>query len=129
MFKNGPTKFNHIILGLIISIAVTGVMLLLAAILMYYANIKQSSASPLSSVCLAVGCFFGGFTAGKRKKSKGLLCGITVCGIFFILLLLTSLCISFDGFSALTAIHVAVMLLSGGMGGICGVNTKGKPLI
>lgn len=129
LFKNGLSKYGHIISGLIIGIAVTGAMLLLAAVLMYYANVEQSLASPLSSVCLAVGCFFGGFAAGKKKKSKGLLCGITVSGIYFFLLVLTSLCISFDGFSALTAIHVVVMLLAGGMGGICGVNTKSKPLI
>lgn len=119
-------KFKYILVGLVLALFVTLTSLFLISIIMYYADIDSSMASPLASIGLILGCFVGGFYTSKKHEKKGLIIGFTTSAIFFIILSIASLSISTDNFGLLSLIHSLVMLLSGGIGGILGVNNKRK---
>lgn len=127
--KDNRLKYKYIGFGIIISFVITLVTLLLIALVMYFANIDSIYASPLASVGLAVGCFFGGLYSSKKSGKNGLLYGFLTAGIYFILIFIASLSVSLNSIGILTLIHAAVMLLSGSIGGILGVNSKTKQLI
>ncbi len=122
-------KYKHIGIGTVIAMIITLISLFLLAVIMYFANIDSVYSSPLSSVGLAIGSLVGGLYASKKSGKNGLLYGLLTAGIFFVLIFIASLSVSLDGIGILTLIHAAVMLLSGGIGGILGVNSKTKHVI
>lgn len=76
------------------------------------------------SACLAV--FLGGLSASLFTKEKGVLLG-GACGLFFVCFIaLISLAFSEVQFTVSGGTRLAAIFLSGCIGGILGVNRKGK---
>ncbi len=119
-------EFKYIGFGVIISAVVTFISLFLIAVIMYYADIGNNFSSPLASIGLGIGCFSGGLFSAKKIGKNGLISGLLVSSILFIIVAIASLTATIKNVGILTLIHLAVMLLSGCIGGILGVNGKKK---
>ncbi len=128
-FKELISKNKHFIIGILISFAVTALMLLVMSLFMYFTDANADTVSTLSAICLAVGSFFGSLFTAKIKKSQGLLTGLILSFIYFIIILVISMILGGKAFSITSLLHAVIMLLSGGIGGILGVNSKQKQLI
>lgn len=124
--KENKTNLKHLIISAFSAIIITLAALFLIAVLMHFAEIGSNYSAPLSSVGVAIGCFFGGFIYSKLRAQKGLICGFTIAIIYFVLITIISLILSAKNISVLTLIHLIIMLLSGGIGGILGVNLNKK---
>ncbi len=124
--KEQENNLKKLIISLFAAISITLLSLFFVAIIMHFAEIGSEYSSPLSAIGLAVGCFFGGFIYSKLCGKKGLICGVTVSSILFGIITLISLSISLKSIGILTLIHLIVMLISGSMGGILGVNMNKK---
>lgn len=130
MLKNKTSsKYKYLIVGLVVEFIATAFSLILISVFMYITNAQASFVSTLASLTLGIGSFFGSFIASKIKKSNGLINGLTISGCFFALIFIISLILGGKAFGILSLLHAAIMLLSGGIGGICGVNTKKKQII
>ena len=124
--KETKTNFKKLALCTLFAFLITLVSLFIVACFMHIAEIDSKYSSPLSSIGLAVGCFFGGFIYSKSCGKKGLVCGVTISLIFYIIILLVSLISGFGKLGVNTLIHMIITLLSGGIGGILGVNLSKK---
>ncbi len=124
--KENKTNLKHIVISSLCAIIITFAALFLIAVIMHFAEIGSQYSSPLSSVGIAIGCFFGGFIYSRFCGKKGLICGLTIAAIYFALITIISLILSAENLGMLTLIHLVVMLLSGGIGGILGVNLNKK---
>ncbi len=123
------SKYKFLIFGLLGAVVITALVMLLMAVFMYATNADSKMVSTLSALSLAIGCFFGALFASKIKKSGGLLTGIAVSGVLFAIIFILSLFFGDNAFSVSSLLHAVIMLLSGGIGGILGVNGKQKSLI
>lgn len=126
---NNATKninIKYIALGLLLGITTTFICLFLFAIVIYYTNMSTDYVNTLSSVGMGFGCLIGSFYTSKKTKKNGMLMGSIISILLFILTLFSSLAIKNDGLTILSLIHLIVMILSGCIGGILGVNTKIK---
>lgn len=117
-----------IVLSTTISLIITAVfMLIFAAILS-----KQSSAEwlvcTLSMTAQALGAVAGGFVCAKIIGHNGLLMGAIIGAVLFVIFTLIAL-ISGSGFSIVSIIRLALLLVCSTLGGILGVNLKKKPNI
>ena len=110
----------------IIGILVTIVALLGAATLCLAADIGDNMSSAISGLCAGAGALAAGFVSAKKIGSSGLING-GVCGVvLYVLILFLSLFISEKGFSVITIIHFAIVLISSLAGGVLGVNSASK---
>lgn len=124
--KNERIDYKNIVFGILISVLVTAAALFAFSLVMFFTDLDVYLAAPLASLALAAGCITGSYFSARREKRRGLLTGLLVSGIQFAILSLVGLIISSDSFGILFLLHAAVMLLSGCIGGICGVNSATK---
>jgi len=112
--------------GLIIGGALTALAFVLFALIMSFGILPLSSANIVSSISIAIGAFFGGFTAAKKFGKNGLIIGL-VCGFILFLLFTvigTAAFKSAPGTSAL--IRFLIFVIAGAIGGIIGVGSADK---
>ena len=109
------------VLGVIITLAV----MLLAAVVMFFAELDRAYAAPIATLSLAVGTFFAAFYVASKIGNKGYLIGIVTGVAVFLLLTLISLLINGSALSFNTLFHFIIILLSSFIGGVMGVN-KGR---
>ncbi len=117
-------SFKYIFIGITISVLTALVALFALSVIMYYADLSNTYASVLASVGLGTGCFVGSIYTAKKIGKKGLLTGFLMSGILFCIISIASLTVTLESVGMLTLIHFFVMMLSGGIGGIVGVNGK-----
>ncbi len=117
------SKPTAITVGIVISVAVSVVLILLFALLLTIGNFSESIAFPLSSLSLGIGCFFGSRYTAKRIQEKGYLCGIINGGAVFVFNMILSIIINGFSFTALSVIRLIIVMLLGVIGGITGINT------
>ena len=98
--------------------------LMLMALIVRSVDVPRAAILPLAIVAAAVGAFLAGLTAAAIAKQKGLLLG-AVCGLVLWLLILLAGFTRYAGVSGgSTAIKLAALVLSGGIGGVLGVNLR-----
>ncbi len=113
-------------LSLLVGIILVIASMFLASLLCLAADLPESLSSPISALCVGVGAFSSGFLASKKIKSGGVLNG-AVCGvILYALVFLLSLIFSENGFSAISVLHLLIILISAMIGGILGVGAAAK---
>ncbi len=83
--------------------------------------------SPLfATISLGVGCFFASWFLGKKIGKKGIVIGILVGGVIFIVATLISLIVNSGALSVHTLLRLIIFLLSSMIGAIIGVNQNGN---
>ncbi len=117
--------YINILIGAAVSVGVLLLALLIAAALMVFFNISVKYASPIASVCAAIGTFTGAYFSARKNGEKGLINGLLIAGVIFVIVTIVSAFLN-DKITAISFIHLAVILLSGCIGGIMGVNKTEK---
>lgn len=99
-------------------------LLMLMALVVQSVDVPRSAIWPLALAAAALGALLAGMTAAAVAGQKGLLLG-AVCGLILWLLILFAGVARYEGVSGgNTAIKAATLLLSGGIGGVLGVNMR-----
>lgn len=111
-----------IIKGVFKAIILTVVLSLLLGVIFYFSNLPENLGPPISSAILVLSAFWGGATAARTTKSRGLFVGLTTGTAYFLFLTLFTLTIFKVQFSALGIAQKGLLsLFAGGLGGIFGV--------
>ncbi len=121
----GKAFFINALIGGIMGVVICMIMLFLVAAVMVLADLSSDLASPLSSVCAAVGAMVGGYFTSRKNKSRGIINGLLVAGIMFLIISVVGGFVS-DTVSAMSLIRMAVIILSALIGAIFGVNKSSK---
>ncbi len=128
----GEIKYNLneklVIYGLSVLFGLVMILgaLLLASIVLLAADLPEIFVSPLSAICAGAGAFSAGFLSSKKIRSGGLLNGV-VCGMaVYALIFIISLIFSPAGFSAISFIHFAIVIILALLGGVLGVVSQVK---
>ncbi|MGN0598038.1 MAG: TIGR04086 family membrane protein [Ruminiclostridium sp.] len=118
-------RFRVYILGAVIGCLVTVAASVLLAVVMLLLGADKSFSGFMGLLALGCGCLAAGITVGKFRRRSGLKCGIKAALIMLFLCLVGTLFSgNFTGAEVFSKSLVAV--LTGGIGGIIGVN-KGAP--
>lgn len=109
-------------IGLLVCIG----LLLLMSVILSTQNIPQSAVGPMAIFSISVGAFTAGFCCARVLRRGGLLFG-AVCGaVMSAVVLLASLTIGDNGFGILAVLKIVFMTLSAMLGGVLGVNVRGR---
>lgn len=112
--QDEPRKIVWILKALLCSYILTGVFLLLLALLLYKLNLSEEMVNAGILLIYTISTFSGGFVMGKvtgqRKFLWGLLCGV----LYFLLLFLISLGVYHTIHSDLRALATSLLLCAGG---------------
>lgn len=110
----------RMIKALLVSYIVTGLLLLVLALLLYKLRLSESAVNVGIIAVYVVSCFLGGFLEGKMMKTRKFLWG-SVCGLlYFTILAVISLAVnqSFSGGSSHFVTTLALCLAGGTLGGM-----------
>ena len=110
----------RMIKALLASYIVTGLLLLVLALLLYKLRLSESAVNVGIIAVYVVSCFLGGFLEGKMMKTRKFLWG-SVCGLlYFTILAVISLVVnqSFSGGSSHFVTTLALCLAGGTLGGM-----------
>lgn len=118
--------FKNYIKSFIIEILVTAAMIMLFALVMYFFETGYKYAAVFATVSVAAGSFAAAFFTARKNASKGLLTGLIVGGITFIVITLISLIINHGGLTSNTLFHLIIIMLASMIGGIVGVNRSNR---
>lgn len=89
-------------------------------------NLPEIAVLPLATLAVCIGAFFSGHTAAKNKRENGLLAGLCCSVVIFAVISLFSTIFVGEGFGSLAWLKAVLVALSGGAGGIIGVNRRVK---
>ena len=119
------TKTIHILKGLGYSYIITLIVLLVYNLLLTYTSVSADSVSIVTSFITTISAAFGGFYACKHIKENGLVYGFIV-GICYIVLLIILFYLAKENYIFdITLLYKAILVsVSGGIGGVIGVNFK-----
>ena len=123
-FDENTTK--TIILGLIVGTALISILLILCAIMMSISVLPITAANVCSTLSLSIGAFLAGLFTAKRIRKKGLVTGLIVVGILFLIFTVISLIATLSAPTLLTLLKGVITAVSSGIGGILGVNMAAK---
>ena len=126
---NKKSKYITYLITAIIEIAVTLLAVSLFSIVMNSVDIDYKFSPVFGSVSVALGCLIASYFLSNKKKNKGYLIGATIGVITFIVITLIGLIINQGGIGINTLFHLVIIMLSSIIGGILGVNKKGKKYI
>lgn len=85
-------------------------------------NIPQSFIIPITIGVAGIGSFLGGYISARKSKKRGMFNGIICALLLFIIMVIGSLIISNEPFTIVSIIRFMLMILTGAIGGIIGVN-------
>ena len=120
------SALKPIITGTVAGLIVLALFLLLFAVVLSMKDLPLSAYKPITSVGCAIAALVAGFFASKIHQKQGLLIGMA-CGVaLFVLIFLIGLIAGGTPLSFWTAVKFAVLIISGCVGGILGVNFRIK---
>ena len=113
-------------LSLLAGVVVSILALLLSAAFYLATDMSDMWISPLSALCAGIGSLAAGFLASRKIKSAGIINGL-ICGCaLYLFVMFFSLFFSESGFSLISLIHGAIMIICGMIGGATGVLSATK---
>lgn len=118
--------FKPILFGSATGILVCLITLIVFSTIMHFRSIPLLAINPFAIAATVLGAFSGGFMTTRITKSNGLILGAVTGFLLFVIIVLIGLTVFKDKVSTLTLIKMAIMVLSGSIGGIAGVNTSSR---
>ncbi len=109
------SNIRVVVKSLIISYIITGILLLLTALLLYRLEPQQSMVSVGILVIYVLSSFLGGLLAGKGIRSQKFLWGLVTGTLYFIMLLAASWISGGIDAKAAEIITTMLLCLGGGM--------------
>lgn len=110
----------------IIGIIITFGCLLLFSILMSKLDVPESIVAIMSSVSLCIGAYSGGYISSKKRRQKGLLTGIITGVVIYCIILCIGVFFAKNSISFTFVTKLILTLTCAAIGGVVGVNAKGK---
>lgn len=124
---NSGSFIKSLIVGVISSVAMISVLICLLTVgLLSTSLFQHDTLMYIMLVIDAIGVFFGGYVAGRFKKSQGLVLGLLNGLIIFTALTLSGLSLSEETITIITLLKALVILIFSTLGAILGVNKKEK---
>ncbi len=112
-----------VLLGTIAGAAICAVLLAVCALaFVSTSNIPHDFLPAFILIVSMLSAFFSGFITAKLSKRYGLVCGVLSGLLLFLLFLVSGVSISKNGVVSESTTRLAVMLISGGIGGLLAVN-------
>ena len=122
-------RFGRPVLWGVVTGGVVGALLLLVmALCMTTWDLPQATVTPMATAAVAIGAFASGLTAARLAQKQGLLLGALCGALLYALVWLTGLTRIGEMQAASVLIKWAILIASGAIGGIVGVNLRRKPL-
>lgn len=108
--------------GLFLTCTVAAVLGGLLAALVYLSPLRETVLDPLANLVLIIAVFVGGSYVAKTRGSRGLVGGITLGIMFFVVMFVLTLIFSptLPGFKSFLQ-HLCICVIAGGLGGIFGI--------
>ena len=122
--ENGNIK--HYIFGIIISFLTIAVMLALFSFIFLFTELDRAYSSAFATVAAAVGTLIGSYFTSYKIGTKGFKTGLIISLCIFFIITIISFAINKNGFSLNTLFHFIILLLSGFIGGVLGVNKNSR---
>lgn len=109
--------------GLLVSL----VLSLLTALVVYFSGLKETILPLLGNIILIISVFWVGCYVSRQHGSKGLVRGITMGILFFILMLIATYIFNSSLISLKSFMQaLAICVFSGALGGITGIGLSEK---
>lgn len=104
------------------ALAVSFILCLLVVPIVYFTGLSENLLSSLGKIILAISVFGAGAYVSKHYGSKGLVRGMTMGIMFFILMFIATLIFNKSTINISSFFYsLAVCIVSGGLGGILGI--------
>lgn len=125
--RKGLDMLYAVLGSLLAALVLTGLSLLIISVIYLSKDLSDETARSLVTAAALVSVFVSALISGKKMKSRGLLTGSLVGAAY-------SLCLYITGVLAFGIMHFsksffgipALSVFIGALGGIAGVNLKGK---
>lgn len=109
-------KIMSLLKSLIFSYVITGIMLLILALLLYKMNFNEGKVTVGIIVVYILSCFLGGYFLGRKTGEKKFLWGMCLGGCYFILILGISTLVQPGAMAGIKNLLTSfVMCVGGGM--------------
>ena len=116
--KNRMQKIRSLLEALLGAWLVTGVLLLILAVLLWKLNLKESQVSVGITVTYLLSCFTGGWILGRKTGKRKFLCGRLLGFCYFLLILAIAMIAHPGGLPQVRGILTSLALCAaGGMAG------------
>lgn len=123
--EENTNNFLKILKGSAISISITLILLIIFAALLTYTNINETSMPSVIIIVTTISILIGSQITTSKIKKNGILNGMIIGGIYILILYMVSSIVTKNfSLNNYSIIMIAVSLITGGLGGIIGVNKK-----
>lgn len=115
-------QFSAELKGLGVAVGLGIILSILSAALVYFTGLAETILNPLSKLVLVISVLTGGCVVSKAHGNRGLVRGVSLGIMFFILMLIITL-IASSGHIYLKGFlyTLTACIVSGGLGGILGI--------
>ncbi len=110
-----------------ISVVLAAALLCVTAVVLTNVDVPADLHQPITTVLTALSTLISSYMVGKKRQKSGLVLGLSVGGIVFLILFLLSAIFGDRVVSMQTVVKLAALLSAGGFGGLSGVNKAQKP--
>ena len=110
--------------GLGIGVVILLVLLTAFSFLMSRQDVPKSAIGPVVIGVLMVAAFTSAFVTARLARNRGLLLGLLSGFLLYLVILFVSVVLFRTGFTFASVFKLVILMLSGAIGGICGVNGK-----
>ena len=108
-------KTWHVLRSLLLAYAVTVILLLLLALLLYKLELDEGKISIGIIAVYVLSCFVGGLAAGKASQSRKFIWGLLVGALYFLVLAVVSIASGQGGAPILQMATTGALCAGGGM--------------
>lgn len=118
MIKNLAVEIK----GLGKALACAVILGLTAALVVYYSGLQETLLNPLGKLALIISVFWGGCHVSKSYGSKGMIRGMSLGLMFFIIMLIATLSFAPAHIDIKSFLYSLLLCIAaGGLGGILGI--------
>ncbi|CDZ24197.1 hypothetical protein CCDG5_1080 [[Clostridium] cellulosi] len=122
--KNISRAAANFLTGLIVGIITSIILLLIFSFIMTVRDIPEGVVPTLSAISVSIGSIVGGFVSAKMFGKSGLIVGALIGLVLFLIMMLAGAAVQGNGAKVSALIKAVVSLVSGGIGGVVGVNSR-----
>lgn len=117
--------FKKILKGVLISLVISILAMVILGIIVFFADISDRTVSTLIMFLSALSVFIGALILARNIDSRGLLNGLVLGGIYFLVLIAVSAAVCGSvSFEAGNLLRFVSALAAGMLGGVMGINSK-----
>jgi putative membrane protein (TIGR04086 family) len=125
MLKNFSIELTGILKAIVYSL----VLSILATVLIYYSSLPETLFAPLGNLIMVISIFMGACHVSKAHGSKGLIRGVNMGVVFFILMFMATLAFNSSLISIKSFLFTLLLcVISGALDGILGVGLSDKSI-